>query len=949
MDERELERILANLRIGIARIESGGSTNPYQARPGFKKYAKGHAKEGQFILDENGEKQRISSATGKYQFLKSWLKDSISNGKRFKGIKSFAAESGLFDPVETMDDFANQPELQEAFFTHYAKEVLIPAAEKAIVKNPLNLSIDEAASQFHFQAPQVALKGIQSGSLTKKTDTNVSGYKYIDRYREGLNEVGLKPVTANDIIQAKKEKLLPLTANEKSIEKRNEEVVKQFEEKNKAIDKLGLEQGPTEALRKKLFQQVTNSGHKEIINASIESKNKKEELSYTEKIADYKILQELVENSTVGYNNKKNEFNKDEAYLEVLTKEDRAKYEKLKDKYDFFTDPKGKNYPAGVTMNTEKMLKAFEGLHKDITGEEIKVTAGYDKNTNEKGSYGVMNPEIFASGLKIFTENKKGKIQLEGLGGTIVPFKKTATIGKDIVSDQSMSEKYDPKEDETKTEEDVKEEVKEAEKVKASTSPNAGLTDEYFKNELALNSLQDDQMNYQPGKKELNIDAIVGLSLGLIGNEQAKNAKIPLRTEEVSQAMKNYTAELAAKSKEGLPVEVEAQMKGLLADAYQGGLAQIVNASAGNRATVLGNLGALEQAKTKGLVGIQVADYEAKDRAFAQYGKAIEYINDFDTRRDIANHAIKYQEGKEKQKEGKELAAAGFGKLIDALKYDKENGPGSANDMYRSLLMQKMFGFDPKAKDDQTGNVVGTKSWYDKNKQATQDKFKDKMGVYDAFQKLNPNARKVVDEAMALTQDPTVINGLISHLQSGADPLKMSMENLQEAIKTKNYGLLTVPDAAPKGTPDPTNPALPSYISETPEPTTPIQMGGEHSIPDPIGTEVQSKVWNLNGYYDENGNFPNLEEENPELSNLATEAYKADNINKYNTIRNQMLEKSGVLKNGELNSNYWKHGPYNNSVELLSPRDLNEAKNPNATEMPNLEGLLNIDEYFKPQ
>ena len=41
------------------------------------------------------------------------------------------------------------------------------------------------------------------------------------------------------------------------------------------------------------------------------------------------------------------------------------------------------------------------------------------------------------------------------------------------------------------------------------------------------------------------------MALGLIGDNMADKANIPLRTEEVSQAMKNYTAELAKRSKEG--------------------------------------------------------------------------------------------------------------------------------------------------------------------------------------------------------------------------------------------------------------------------------------------------------------------------------------------------------------------------------------------------------------
>lgn len=318
------------------------------------------------------------------------------------------------------------------------------------------------------------------------------------------------------------------------------------------------------------------------------------------------------------------------------------------------------------------------------------------------------------------------------------------------------------------------------------------FADEFFNRELDLNSVDGNQVNYEPGKKEINVDAIMGLALGIIGNDQAKNAKIPLRTEEVDQAMKSYIAEIKERSEQGLPVEIEAAMKSQLADAYQGGLENIVNASAGNRATVLGNLGSLEAAKNKGLMDISIADYEAKDRAFAQYGKALEYVNDFNARRDIANHGIEYAEAKEKQQEGKQLADAGFGKLMDAIKYQKENGPGSANDMYRSMLMQSMFGFDPKMPDDGTGSKVGTKSYYDKMKLNKQVRVADTEKLQARYQALNKDAKGAFNKVMEQNQDYNVLSGYLDYLEGNTDKdfSKVNAKELGTALEKNDFSLL---------------------------------------------------------------------------------------------------------------------------------------------------------------
>ena len=495
----------------------------------------------------------------------------------------------------------------------------------------------------------------------------------------------------------------------------------------------------------------------------------------------------------------------------------------------------------GIDLNRKEGSTAYKGPMSKKAAAALKL--------QNQTSFGNMQKSLFSPDENnpnkdyVYSKNSNTKdftlIDPEYLKPKI---KKSEQIEKVIKENEEKNKNKNKKEDSKETTTTTE--------TKSETPSNGGLTDEYFRNELALSQVGNDEINYTPGKKEIPIDVIMGMSMGLVGNEQAKNANIPLRTEEVSQAMKSYTAELADKVKQGLPVEVEAQMKGLLADAYQGGLETIVRASGGNRATVLGNVGQLEQAKAKGLVGIQVADYEAKDRAFAQYGQAIKYIDAFDARRNIANHGIEYGEAKQKQTDGKALATAGFSQMVEGIKYERENGPGSANDMYRSMLMQNMFGFDPKAKDDGTGTVVGTKSYYDAKNAQAKLKFKKTEETYSRYKNLNPTQKAAMDNFTNQNKDQENMNSFMDHLESGVDvdPTKMNMENLDTAIKDGNYGLLTNKTAPvlPKGLPTPPVQLIetenqPAGLLSPIKPITPIEQerppegeggfGGEHSIP----------------------------------------------------------------------------------------------------------------------
>jgi len=764
ISERD-KAIIENLRVGIAKIETGGYPNPYTTLAG----------------DKNKDGKPDSSATGKYQFLKEWFSKTGS----MMGIKEFAAsKKGVFGKVESMEDFKNSPALQEAYFGYYANEVLLPQAKSMMDKNPAGLTMGEMASQFHFQAPSVARSSISSGNLIEETSTNASGRTYLRKYNEGLKEAGRTPITTNDYVTGKIEesvnnkKPVELTKEEKGFLVKKEVTKKDLRQRDAQITQMikdgDIEQGAGEVLRKQLYKDATEAGHQDFLNEVIESENE----FNSQEFAEFEELQSVIEKLRVNkIKGKDGKYTLGKtAVFPNLQPGDIEQYNKMLERYPELT--KGKK-GMSPTFNIDEMQTLFASEYKKMSGKEISFNLNDDKS-NVDTDIDFMDT-IFGHNVGPGSETK---IQFKNLE-KIYPKNKR----KEITIEREKIYKPPVKEEEKVAEEEKTEEEKVAEKAKEDFD-NTGT--DYFNQQLGLLGVKDGSIDYNDRKQELPIDAIMGLGMGLIGNQQAKDAKIPLRTEEVSEAIKVYAAEMSKRAHHGLPVEVEAAMKAELADAMQGGLMAITNASGGNAAVVLGNVAGLQAQQTKGLVAIQAADYAAKEKAFEKYGNVMQYINEFDTRRDIANHAIEFGEAKDNQKRGRDLATAGMEKLMEGLKYQRDNGPGSANSMYESFLMKRMFGFDPKAKDDGTGKP-GTKSAFDMKKSKT-DALEAKMQGYSGkMQNLNPNQRAAANKFIDQVKDPSKVFEYIDYLEQNPDinPENVSMDNIDLASKEGNYGLLS--------------------------------------------------------------------------------------------------------------------------------------------------------------
>lgn len=806
---------LEALKTGIAAIETGGIKNPYSSPAG----------------DKNKDGKPDSSAMGKYQFLKSFWWETKDTGG-IKGFKDFAkGKPDLYGKVEKWEDVEGNKALQEAYFAYYAENHLIPKAKAAIAKgNPLNLTLGQAVAVMHKNGAGAGRTAITTGKLNDSTSTNVSDAKYLKTFDGAIKQNGLKDVMAKDYIAKEAAAGGKLGPEEKKIVRTSEQALKDVIEKDKNISKLydeGVTADIVEEKRAELFQEVKAEGLTAEFDQHIDAKN-------AEVANRNELLQLFAGAETQTFLDK----DKKKSYMKSITsewkdaEEIKALVEKFPEYKDDFHVQNSKNGLARVIVNRkhdknggddeksmDRFLTKFNKDNAAVFGEEYEPikSIGLDTQLKTK-STGVLD-DLGKVGSGILEDFKNTVNFLDGKAQTVSGNISTGSKTQYVKQDRSKIDwnKVEVPEQEARVVHDDDEANAEKEREKALTPHVIGgiiadsenskgdaegkksegedvenPADAYLKLQNGiLGALDKDGMSYNKKdyKQDLPIDSVTGLALGLIGNDQAKNADIPLRNEDIGEAVKAYTSELARRSKEGLPPEVMAAIDNKLAEAYQGGLESIRNTAGGNSALILGNQGTLENAKSKGLVNAQLANYEAKEKAFQQYGQAIQYIDQVRMNRDIANTTMRQRQGIQDKADGEQLAAAGFAKMIDGIKYQKENGPGSANHMYKSALMQKMFGFDPAMKDDGTGKA-GTRSAFLAQKEEYRIAQEENTVLTEDYNSLNKDARSAIGSLLGENPTGGRLRQLVDEYKVKRDPLQPEVDQYATERTTTEEDLL---------------------------------------------------------------------------------------------------------------------------------------------------------------
>ena len=232
-------------------------------------------------------------------------------------------------------------------------------------------------------------------------------------------------------------------------------------------------------------------------------------------------------------------------------------------------------------------------------------------------------------------------------------------------------------------------------------------------------------------KSHLPWDKIVQGAIGVALGKDMMEEELPMRDERINNAFLSYIHEQKRISDLGMNPSDEAAAKQHLADAYQMGIENLTRNASGNRALILGNSANLDNINAHALMQLSVEDAKIKEKAFAEYGKAMEYVNSFEQNRQIANNDRKYQQALQKQAAGASVMAGAFKSMTDAL--DSYNSPTSAENMYKIQNHVDMFGWSPLVNDDENGTNWGSKSWYDKNRQDAENRYLDRDFLKNKF------------------------------------------------------------------------------------------------------------------------------------------------------------------------------------------------------------------------
>lgn len=319
--------------------------------------------------------------------------------------------------------------------------------------------------------------------------------------------------------------------------------------------------------------------------------------------------------------------------------------------------------------------------------------------------------------------------------------------------------------------------VAEAEKVIENNANN------YYADEIKAPAAYQDEQFKNPFPFAEVLSGAMGVA---IGANMAKK-EIPKRTEQVSDAYRNYTAELAKLSQIGLRPEEEGYAKRMLTESYQSSISTLENQANGNRNIILGNLGRVDFATQQGMLEIAMADSKAKTDAMYKYGEAVKYINEFDSRRDIANNEREYQDVLLTKQAGGELMGSAFTSILENFQNYKDNGPGSVNHAYKSKFYRDAFGIDPSLKDNGKGDTPFTPSFKKMEDQKLVEQAKQFNETRQSYWSLDPEKRKIADTFLNHNRTSEASSKMIDYLKKTENPGVLNLEKSAEALKNNDY------------------------------------------------------------------------------------------------------------------------------------------------------------------
>ena len=717
------EQFVKEFKAGLIGAESGGDYSAIN-QAAVKKYGANSS----------------MVARGKYQMVPKY---------HWEDIKNVAIKNKRPVPA-TYDDYLKDTVLQELHFDWYTENKIWPTVNRDSTKAvKAGLSLGAYGYYNHFD-PSSAKKFIATGEHRKATDLNPSGKKVISNFEMFRNKSGVKPYYGYTESDYERE-YNNYTSQIKNIDSNDN-----YSEEIKA------------QMKQELYNKYRNQGYIQPnnpdgtpngFNMIIDKRNKAQQKKFEEINSDLNLLKKSLQGREVKWQIKKDSNGVERQKMiprslvwspntSPITDEERKK---LKEKYpDIFEKVRGVD-----VINDFKALRKFQNEYNQFVPEDKKVNLvdaiGYRKKDLSFDVFATdrlsaisrkFNPDLPALGT-IENINSLDQIPIDQNKIKVNYIDYIAPTEEEEKKVENTSpEETTPKVD---TADATAKEIESAKRMNMEKKevPTTLATDDFFRGKDEVPEPMSNEF-----KDNFPWAQVLGNAAGAFAGIAMADKKIPMRDEQVSDAFRNYAAELKKLSEIGLRPEEEAYAKRMITESYTGSIDQLVKASGGARNLVLGNLGRIDAQKNKSLIELAVADASAKTDALYKYGEAMQYINDFDARRDIANNERKYKDVLMTKEAGAELAQAGFAGLIDSLNEYRDNKPGSINHLRRSKFYMEHFGYDPQLKDDKTGTKKGTYSWMLKKYENLAKIATERNEVADMYWKLDDEGKKQMNDFM---------------------------------------------------------------------------------------------------------------------------------------------------------------------------------------------------------
>ena len=729
------------------------------------------------IINNSGEKP--TKAAGRYQFVPSHWKDKVS---------SFAKKKGM--SYESWDkSFVGNAELQEEFFEDYYSKTVWPEIKKAKDSGALKkaeISMDEYAYAIHFDGVGGGKKFLDP-NYVRPADKhgNPKSTKVFDNYRKYREKFGAKPYYGYSDEEIKKE-------------------YDYFNKQNKEIDASDASDELKAIKKTKLQKQIQKNGLLPEFNKIIVSENNalnaKNESKTKEIAEDLKMLNRFKLLYNEDENKKLNITSASYTPWSANDKVEKAEFENWKKRNPQYFK-KGTNFYNEINLDA---IYKLQDKIKDSTGQDVEllkksgyknikgkdldldvsklsvVGVGLSNLLGEKGSYSanpavekqftaVTDPKLLKNLLVEIPYDENDDLEEEQLGedenGTGTPNGGTGDGSASVNADGSPNIGDNPNK---------------------QSVPVKEYATTYFDREMDVKTPDGDA----PYKNDFPYADVLGGAVGAIAGINMAKTKIPMRDEQVSDAFRNYAAELSKLSQIGLRPEDEAYAKRMLAESYQGSVEAMVNASGGNRNSVLGNMGTINAQKQKGLMEIALADGAAKTAALHKYGEAMKYISEFDATRDIANNERKYANAIQTKQAGAQLASNSFNAMLDSIDTYKANAPGSANHMYKSYMYKQVLGFDPQIKDDGTGNIPNSYSAFKKEQEKNAERAVEYNAYRDKFFKMDEKQQLQITKFMGQNLNTKDAYKFIDYVSENNPEGDLNFDNYSEAMKEGSFNKL---------------------------------------------------------------------------------------------------------------------------------------------------------------